>query len=216
MKTLTKLLTIPTAATTLASKIIGRVIDQVARGFDQDETLEHELCVYKAIQAKYPKDTISMPAMFKIMLRKAKTTTDEEYDTMLDGLDDAAKELWAADGASEKQALLDAMPRITEMFVAAEANLNAWKDMPTIAQWSLLNSMEAGIPDKVNLYKSWADTDRQNNKTATNAMRLQAEAESAIEPTYKLITAFLKTAKADLAVDAANGINVPPRYQQAA
>ena len=71
MNTFEKVLDIPGAATVMGSKIIGRVIGQVANGYGEDEVLVDELCLFKAIEAKYPKDTISMPAMFKSMVRRA-------------------------------------------------------------------------------------------------------------------------------------------------
>jgi hypothetical protein len=208
---------IPGAAPVLAAKIIGRVIDQVARGFGEDENIPLELSIYKAIQAKYP-NTVTMPDMMKSMLRRANDSNEDTVD-MLEGLDDEAKEIWGGvNDGTEKQALLNARMPLAKLYTDAEENAAAWDELPTIAQWSLLNSTEVELPKKVSLWKGYADTDRAANKTNTNATRRQAEAEAAIEPFAKLVTAFLKNkaVKEDLALELSAGTNVPPRLAIAA
>jgi hypothetical protein len=219
MNTFQKVLDLPGAATIMAAKIIGRVIDQVARGFGEDPTLADELCLFRAIEAKYQKDTISMPKMFKNMVARAKTETVDGIDSGMENLSADQKALWdAEDDATEKQALLDSMPELTKLFLASDPDPERWDDMPAIAQWSLLNATEATLPDKVALYKSWADRDRIQNKLNTNAMRLETDANDAIEPLFFIITEFLEDEdiKNELAVEAESGTNVPPRLVQKA
>ena len=214
--TFDKILDVPASATILGTKIIGRVIDQIARGYDEDESLPHLISLYKAIQEKYPQDTITLPAMFKTMVRRTQNNTDEEFGSALASMSDEAKSLWTAEYGAEKQALLDAMPTITALFTASNADVKAWKELPAIGQWSLLFATEIALPQKISLYKGWAATDTAQGKVDTNAMRLQASAEAAIKPTFDIITKFLTKHEKELEMDAASGINVPTRTAQAA
>jgi hypothetical protein len=216
LKTINAILTIPGAAPVMAAKIIGRVIGQVANGFGKDEQLESEISVYKAIAVKYPADTISLPDMFKTMLRRANTEVETaDFSAELEGMSEEQKALWDTPDAdlSERDQMLAAMPEMTTLFGKAPVDIKAWLDLPTIAQWSLLNAVEQTLPNKVSLYKSWADRDRTAGKASTNAMRLESEAEAAIPTTFKIITEFLdnKDVAKDLDTDREHGIAVPVR-----
>jgi len=212
LTTFQKVLTVQIAATVMAAKMLGRVIDQVARGFTTDPNLKTELSLYKAIQAKYPADTVTLPNMFKSMVRRAKT--ESEVPLNYEGMSEAEKELWNADSdLSEKDNLMAAMPTLTKLFMSAEPVDEFWEDLPTIAQWSILNSTEATLPAKLALYKGWADIDRAAGKTNTNGIRLEALTLKAIPELYDIVTEFLDLPgiQADLASDIEAGINVPPR-----
>ena len=204
MKTL---LTISGAAPVLAAKIIGRVIGQVANGFGKDEQLVDELSVYKAIAVKYPKDTITLNSMFKLMRNRADTSGTVDTSNMTE--EEAA--LW--EDASERDQLDKSIPELTALFISAPSDIKAWDNLPTIAQWSLLNAVEVALPGKLTMYKGWADTDRAAGKVNTNAMRLETDVEAAIPKVFKLITEFLANKKvaADLAYDRESGIAVPIR-----
>lgn len=202
-----RILKIPAAAQILASKIIGRVIGQVANGFHQDPQLIAELSVYKAIQAKYPVDTVTLPDMFKSMVKRASNEVPvPEFDVALSNMDAEQRELWSSGRTdkSERQALIDAMPRITGMYVEAANDATCWNDLSTIAQWSLLNHTEAALPEKVRLYSTWR---------GTNGTRLLTEANEAIVPFAELVSEFLndEAVQADLANEAANNVQVPER-----
>ena len=158
MKTINAILASPGAAPVLAAKIIGRVIGQVANGFGKDEQLTSELSVYKAIATKYPKDTISLNDMFKTMRGRANTEIDNPIDTS--GMTEEEKALWQNDDVSEREQLDKSIPELTALFVETPVDIKAWADLPTIAQWSLLLAVENTLPNKVTLYKGWADRDR--------------------------------------------------------
>ena len=100
LKTINAILTIPGAAPVLAAKIIGRVIGQVANGFGKDEQLVSELSVYKAIAVKYPVDVITLPDMFKTMLRRANTEVDtSDFAASLENMTPEQKTLWETPNA---------------------------------------------------------------------------------------------------------------------
>lgn len=214
MNTFQKVLAIPGAAPVMAAKILGRFIDQCARGFHEDAVLTDELALYKAIEAQYPQTTVSLPSMFKSMLKRAKTEVAEGFNDTLEGMSEEQKALWTSDGElTEREALLKAMPVITKLFSEAEADPERWDDMPTIAQWSLLNATEAALPGKIELYKGWALRDQVNQRTNSNSAKLAKDAEGAVKPLYMVVTDFLNddNVKADLAKEAEAGVNVAPR-----
>lgn len=212
-KTINALLALPGAAPVLGAKIIGRVIGQVANGFGKDDQLVYELAIYKAIAAKYPKDTITMMKMFDTMKNNANTESNSVPADELEGMSEEERDLWTSTDLSDRDQLLASRAELTSLFVNAPTDTKHWLDLPTIAQWSLLNAVETALPDKVAMYKGWADTDRIMGKTGTNAMRLQADAEAAIPVVHKTITEFLanKNVAADLTADRKAGIAVPIR-----
>jgi hypothetical protein len=204
------------AAVILAAKILGRCIGQIAMGFGDDTQRESEIALYKAIQALHPEDTVTLKTMFGIMMKKANNSVNApEMESNLSELTPEQKALWAGDASevSEKQGLINAMPRITQLFTDVPADINAWHDLPVIAQWSLLNKVEATLPQKVSLYKGWADNDTAANKVNTNAMRLHKDAAAAVKPLFKLITAYLadENVATELAAESASGTQVPVR-----
>ncbi len=216
LKTINAILAIPGAAPVMAAKIIGRVIGQVSNGFGKDEQLVSEISVYKAIAVKYPNDTISLPDMFKTMLRRANTEVDTaDFAASLENMTEEQKALWATPNAdlSERDQMLESMPEMTTLFGKAPTDIKAWLDLPTIAQWSLLNAVEQTLPSKISLYGDWASRDRTAGKVATNAMRLETEATEAVPLVFKTVTDFLKNKDVahDLDVDRDHGIAVPER-----
>lgn len=198
---------LPGAAPIMAATIIGRVIGQVRDGFHTDPQLVDELCVYKAIQRRFPDDTVTMPNMFKDMVRRAST---EKTDLPMDNLTEEQKKLWEGD-SSEREKLLASMPKLTSLFQQAEPDFERWDDLTAIAQWSLLYAVETKLPGKISLYKSWIVKDEAQNRTNTNATRLLKEAEAAVKPLHTYITKFLKDVKADLEAEAEKGTAVPKR-----
>ena len=214
MNTFEKVLEVPGAASILAAKIAGRVIDQVARGFGEDETLVSELCLFKVIEQKYPRDTISMPNMFKTMRNRAKTETSEGLSEMLEQLTPEQRQIWEADDdLTERQALDAALPKLTDLILQATPDSDRWEDLPVIAQWSLLNKTESTIPEKIATWTAYAETDRTAGKHDTNATRLEKIYRDAVQPMHDIVSEFLTTdtVAEELAEDRARGINVPPR-----
>ena len=213
MNTFVQVLAFEGAATVMAAKIAGRVIDQVARGFTESPELLDSISLFKAIQERYPETTITFQAMFGNMVKKAKTEVTEGINEALAGMTAEEQALWKADGDSEKAALLKAIPFLTKLRIDTVADVESWDNLSTIAQWSLLNSTEAALPGKLQLYASWVARDMQADKTNTNAMKLHSMTAAAIPAVFDIVSEFLsdETVKLNLAEDKTNGINVPPR-----
>ena len=212
MKTFEQILEVPGAANILAAKLVGRVIDQVARGFGDDESLEDSISLFKAIEQKYPEDTISLPNLFKRIRKSASTDTDEGLK--LEGLTPEQQALWKAEGVeSERDALDKSMPRLTELLQTTKPDAGAWGNLPTIAQWSLLHKVEESLPSRIAIWSGYAETDRRAGKTNTKAIRLEKQYADAITPLYDIVTKFLgyKAVQKELDQCKEAGINVPVR-----
>ena len=198
------------AAPVLGAKIIGRIIDQVARGFTEDEQLGDLMAVYKGLLATHP-DTVSMRAMWESMHKRAVARENANgFKSEFDKLSPEQQSVWEDENqASEREALEHAVPLLSKLFIETEANIERWDDLPTIAQWSLLNRMEGDLPNKISLYTGWT----MGTGDTTKAQRLLANVQNDVQPVYELITQFLnnKTVNNELCDLAEQGINVRPR-----
>jgi hypothetical protein len=210
-----RILELPGAAPVLAAKIAGRVIGQVARGFGKDKANLDELNLFKAIEEKYPDDTFPIADMFKKMLDSAPATPSNGMSEAVANLPEAERTLWVTANKSDKQKLLDALPEISALFHAAKANPDSWNDLTVIAQWSLLNALEAALPGKIELYQGWLSKDRNKDGKSARLLRDAMAAQTAV---YDIVTEFLDDEynQEALAEEAERGVAVPVRTVQAA
>jgi hypothetical protein len=185
-----------------AAKILGRAIDAVRRGFDQDPELPAQLSVYRAIQDKYPESTVTVKEMYDSIDNRIRK---REARAKVTGLSPEQEAIWKqGNEGSESAELLASIPNMLTLLVAADPDLDAWKEMPVVAQWAIISSVERSLDDKVKFYKS---------KGGTNFLSLAAQIEKAKPAFHKQVTSYLAQKKVTSELDLARqaGINVPER-----
>jgi len=209
-----EILLLPGAAPVLAAKLSGRIIGRIADGFDEDPALYDMMCLFRALEDKWPEQTMSLRAMYDLQMKDA----DKEVSSLtagLEGLTPEQRELWMKEPVKQnrKDRLQAALPKIIDLHTAAFGNAAAWTDLTRINQWSLLNAVERGVHSRLANYVKWAAEDEAKGKTESNAITLRGDALEAVQELTILITTFLTTpaiAKA-LAADVESGIRVPTR-----
>ena len=192
-------------ATMIAAKILGRAIDAVKRGFAEDPELPAQLNVYRAIQDMYPDSTVSVKEMYDSMVSRAEKR-EKAAAANIKGLTPEQQALWSGPDGEQKESelLLGSIPVVLNLLLAAKPDLNSWKDMPVIAQWAILSSVERSLAEKALFYRS---------KGGTNFLSLADQIDKATPGFYALITEYLaqKTVSAALELAKDAGINVPER-----
>ena len=209
-----EILLLPGAAPILGAKLAGRIIGRIADGFDEDPALGDMMKLYRAIEDKWPEQTMSLRDMYNLQLKDAAQDT-ESVQTALDGLTEEQKSVWLSEKAKEPrmQKLQQALPKIVDLYSVSTPDTESWDDLTTINQWSLLNATERGLHERVKRYAKWAHEDREKGRTESNAITLFEDANDAVQPLYDLVTDFLEDPVVAQALDddAANGIRVPTR-----
>jgi len=208
MSTIKQFVAIETIATMIAAKILGRTISSVQRGFAEDPELPAQLSVYRAIQDQYPDSTVTVKEMFDSMVSRAEQREKSNADK-ISGLTEAQKEMFGAEDSLESAELLAAIPAVLDLLIAAPADYDAWKEMPVVAQWAILSSVERTLPTKAPFYRK---------KGGANFLNLAAQCEAAEPKFYALITKYLATKLVSDQLELAreSGINVPESQSAAA
>jgi hypothetical protein len=204
-----KITAIPVIATMIAAKILGRAIDAVKRGFAEDPELPAQLQVYRAIQDMYPDTTVTIKEMYDSMVNRAERR-EKTNAAKVKGLTAEQQKLWSGNDGDKKESeiLLESIPSMLTLLCDAEPDLNAWKEMPVIAQWAILSSVERSLPSKAEFYRS---------KGGVNFLALATQIDAATPKYYTLISEYLaqKGVSKDLQLARDAGTNVPERQQAA-
>jgi hypothetical protein len=219
MNVFEEILLLPGAALVLADKLSGRIISRVADGFGQDPALEFMMNLYRAIENKWPQQVLSLREMFDIQLKDASKDIATSQ-VALDKLTEQQREVWLGEQTrkqSRETKLQAALPKIVDLYAAAEGDTDVWEDLSSINQWSLLNALERGVYNRLQRYKTWAKEDEAKGREVSDAITLRDDANEATQALYELITEFLldpDIAQA-LETDTNNGIRVPERLKVA-
>jgi hypothetical protein len=204
-----KIVTMQVIATMIAAKILGRAIDAVKRGFAEDPELPAQLSVYRAIQDMYPDTTVSIKEMYDSMVARAEKR-EKTAAASIKGLSPEQQALWSGPDGEKKESkeLLDSIPAVLDLLMAATPDLNSWKDMPVIGQWAILSSVERSLTSKASFYRG---------KGGTNFLALADQIDQASPIYYKLLTEYMaqKGVSSALKLASESGINVPERQQAA-
>jgi hypothetical protein len=215
MNTFEEILLLPGTAVILADKLSGRIIGRIADGFDKDPALYDMMCLFRALEDKWPDSVMSLRAMYDLQMEDAAKDSSAS-DEAMEGLTPEQRELWLKEPikASKKDRLQQALPTIIDLHTRATPDSGSWEDLTTINQWSLLNAVEKGLHQRLKRYKVWAKEDEDNGKTESRAITLRDDAQEDVEPLAELITAFLADSAVvqDLEQDVSNGIRVPVRF----
>ena len=200
-----KITSMQVIATMIAAKILGRAIDAVKRGFKEDPELPAQLNVYRAIQDQYPDTTVSVKEMYDSMVARAEKR-EKTAAANIKGLTPEQQALWSGPDGEKKESkeLLDSIPAVLDLLMAATPDYNSWKDMPVIGQWAILSSVERSLPDKASFYRG---------KGGTNFLSLADQIDKASPVYFELITEYLaqKGVSNALKLASESGINVPER-----
>jgi hypothetical protein len=215
MNVFEEILLLPGAAPILADKLSGRIVGRVADGFDTDPALGDMMNLFRAIENKWPSQTYSLRDMYDRLLKNAGQDTEDTQEAV-DGLSEAQRAVWESESSriqSKVQKFKESLPKIVDLYAAAEPNTESWEDLTPINQWSLLNALERGLYDRLQRYREWAASDEERGQSESNAITLRDDADDAVQPLYDLITGFLADPVIAQALeqDATNGIRVPVR-----